>query len=66
MQRDTKQTETSESGAEKGLLQGRARRMGGLCPPNPELPEVFQQNFFIFLSSFFGGGHIHSIWRFPG
>ena len=40
-----KQTEMSESGAEKGLLQGHAE-MGGLCPQIPELSEGFQQGIF--------------------
>ena len=31
MHDEAKQTETSEFGAEKDLLQGRARRMGGSC-----------------------------------
>ena len=32
---EAKQTKMSEFGAQKGLLQGHARRMGGLCPPKP-------------------------------
>ena len=33
-------------GAEKGLLQGQARRMGGSCSPNPELLKGFEQSNF--------------------
>ena len=39
-------------GAQKGLLQGQARRMGDLCPPKPNLPKGFQQSAFIFLIIF--------------
>ena len=46
MHSEAKQTETSEFGAEKGLLQGHARRTGGLYPKNPELPKEFQQSIF--------------------
>ena len=41
-----KQTKMMEFGAEKGLLQGQARRIGGLCPKNPKLPKGFQQSIF--------------------
>ena len=34
-------------GAEKGILQGHARRWVAQGPPNPELPVSFQQNTFI-------------------
>lgn len=34
--REAKQTETLEFGAEKCLLQGQARRTGGLCSKNQE------------------------------
>ena len=36
----------TDSGAEKGLLQSRARKKGVLCSKNPELPERFQQSIF--------------------
>ena len=36
---EAKQTETSEFGAEKGLLKGHARRTGGSCPPKPQTPQ---------------------------
>ena len=41
MHSEAKQTETSEFGAEKCLLQGQARRMGSLCSKCPKLPEGF-------------------------
>ena len=43
MHRD--QTKVTEFGAEKGLLQGLARRMGDLWPKSPELPKVFGKVF---------------------
>ena len=43
---EAKQTETSGFGAEKGLLQGQARRMGGSCSKNPELPDGFWGEVF--------------------
>ena len=43
-------TKTAEYGAEKGLLQGHARRRGGggvaHAPKNPKLPKGFQQSIF--------------------
>lgn len=50
---EAKQTGTSELGAEKDLLQGRARRQVAcsLCTPPPQKPskllEGFQQTFFL-------------------
>ena len=38
MHSEAKQTETSEFGAEEGLLQGHARKTGGSCPKKPQLP----------------------------
>ena len=40
---EAKQIKTLEFGANKCLLQGHARRLGGSCPPtpNPELSEGF-------------------------
>ena len=43
---EAKQTETSEFGAEKGLLQGQAKSRVGCTPQIPELPEGFQQSIF--------------------
>ena len=43
---ETKQTEMSEFGAEKGLLQGHARGGGWLVPRKPQIPEGFQQSTF--------------------
>ena len=40
-----KQPEMLEFGAEKGLLQGRARRMGGPCPQALNSPEGFSKAF---------------------
>ena len=48
---ESKQTETSEFGAEKGLLQGQAKRMGNLCSKTPNSPMVFGEKF---LKSRFG------------
>ena len=45
MHSETKQTETSEFGAEKGLLQDQARRMGGSCSKNPNSLMVFGEKF---------------------
>jgi len=38
MHSEAQQTETSEFGAEKGLLQGLARKTGDSCPKKPQLP----------------------------
>ena len=38
---EAKQTETSESGAEKLLLQGQTRRMGNLCLKDPNFLGLF-------------------------
>ena len=46
MHSEAKQAETSEFGAEGGLLQGHTRRTGGLCSKNSKLPEGFQQSIF--------------------
>ena len=46
MHSEAKQTEMSEFGAEKGLLQGHARRWGGSGPKKPQAPEGFQQSTF--------------------
>ena len=47
MHRATKQDKTSELGAEKGLLQSPARRMGSLCSKDPgRLLDDFQGRFF--------------------
>ena len=43
---EAKHTETLEFGAEKGLLQGHARRRLAHAPQNPELSEGFQQSIF--------------------
>ena len=43
-----KNTAASESEAEKGLLQGQARRWMAHAPQNPKLPEGFQQSTFFF------------------
>lgn len=45
---EAQEAEMLESGTEKGLLQGDARRKGGSCPPPPqnsELPEGFSKAF---------------------
>ena len=50
---------TSESGADKGLLQEHARKMSSSCPPkNSKLPERFQQNIFFFK------GASHTLFKF--
>lgn len=46
MHGEAKQNKMLELGAEKGLLQGQARRTRGACPPNPELLKGFQQSIF--------------------
>ena len=46
MHSEPKQTKASGSGAEKVLLQGHARRTGGSCLKNPDLPKGFQQSIF--------------------
>ena len=45
MDGEVKQIETSEFGAERGLLQGQARRMGGLCSKNPNSLKSFSKAF---------------------
>ena len=45
MHSEAKQTET-EFRAEKGLLQGHARRTGGSCPKSPQLLKGFRQSTF--------------------
>lgn len=47
MHSEVKKTEMLEFEAEKGLLQGQARRMGGLCPQIPNSLKDFQQNILI-------------------
>ena len=42
---EVKQTETSEFGAEKDLLQGQARRMGVLCSENQKSLMIFREKF---------------------
>ena len=42
---EAKQTEMSEFGTEKGLLQDQARKMSGLCPQTPNSPVVFGEEF---------------------
>ena len=44
MHNEAKQNETSEFGAEKGLLQGYTRRMVAHAP-NPKLPKGFSKAF---------------------
>ena len=44
---EAKQTEISESGAEKGLLQSQARRTGDLCSKTPNSPIVLGEKFLI-------------------
>jgi len=47
MHRDTKRTKTSALGAEEGLLQSPARRMGSLCSKDPgRLLDDFQGRVF--------------------
>ena len=45
MHSEAKQTETSEFGAEKSLLQGHARRMGDSASKTTELLTVFREKF---------------------
>ena len=42
---EAKQAETSESGGEKGLLQGQARRMGSSCSKSPNSQRVLREEF---------------------
>ena len=49
-------TETLESGAEKGLLQGHARKMAGSCPPKPRTPGRVSAKLFFFFHT-----HTHCI-----
>ena len=44
MHSEAKHTKTSEFGAEKGLLQGHARRCVAHALKSPEFPEGFQQS----------------------
>ena len=65
---EAKQTETSESGAEKGLLGGRARRTGGSCLKTLNSPMVSGESLIgklwgegsracdFLLSGWWGGG----------
>ena len=46
MHSEAKHTKTSEFGAEKGLLQGHARRRVAHALKSPELPEGFWQSIF--------------------
>ena len=46
MHSETKQTKMLVFGAEKGLLQGHARKQVVYVPPNLELPERFNKTFF--------------------
>ena len=46
MHSEAKQTEILESGAEKGLLQGHAKRWVAPALKSPELPKGFQQSTF--------------------
>ena len=39
---EVKQTKMSEFGVEKGIMQGLARRMGGVSSKNPNSPTVFK------------------------
>ena len=45
---EAKQTKTLEFGAEKGLLQGQAKRMGGLCSKTPKSLMFLEEKFFPF------------------
>ena len=45
---EAKQTKTLKFGAEEGLLQGHARRMGYLCLKNSKLLKGFSQSIFFF------------------
>ena len=46
MHGETEQTKTLEFGAEKGLLQGQARRVGELCSKSPNSLMGFREEFF--------------------
>ena len=46
MQSEAKQTKMSEFGAEKGLLQGHARKQVTQAPKAPEVPKGFWQSIF--------------------
>ena len=50
---EAKQTETLEFGAEQGLLQGQARRMGGLHSKDLNSPIIFREEF---ISKIWGEG----------
>ena len=39
--------EALEFGAEKGLFQDKARRIGGLWPQSPNSPMFFREDFFV-------------------
>ena len=54
MHSEAKQTETSEFGAEKGLLQGHARRTGGLS--SPQTPNSLKDFSKAFLKARWGRG----------
>ena len=45
MHSEARHTEKSEFGAEKGFLQGQARRMGGPCSEDPNSLVVFREEF---------------------
>ena len=57
MHSEAKQTETSESGAKKGLLLGRAKNMGGLRWKDPNFPKVIKEE------QIWRGG-LQSVWPF--
>ena len=44
---EAKQTQRSEFGAQKGLLNSHSRRMGGSCSKDPNSLMVFRETFFI-------------------
>ena len=46
MRSEAKQTETSEFGAEKGLLQDQGRKTDGMYSRKPELPNDLQGEIF--------------------
>ena len=46
MHSKVKQTQTSEFGAEKGLLQGKGRRIGGSCSKTPTLQCFLGKSFY--------------------
>ena len=50
---DAKQTETSEFGAEKGLLQGHARRPVAHALKSPNSPKGFRKALLFLLKKFF-------------